>query len=510
MSGRSGIAALLYALLYAALLASTAAHCRDTGDEAPTDQPRDCGDNTCGIGEDCETCPADCTCKSIYHVARDNPEGCDDSWPGTRQKPFCTIQRAADVVVAGDLVLVHPGDYGERIAVTSSGAPGAPITFRTEGAVKCDGFEVEASHLSIKGFEITTLADENEGVGILVRSGEQVNLEKNDIRYCTMGGIVLGGNPDDPTRTHDCVLRDNRMVRNGLYGAQIKGRNHLIEGNEVLGTIQHHPCMIRYASEPWLDADGFHFHGSGHVFRKNRVLDISYGGSGWDTQAACSLASLQDTGIDYNDAPHIDCFQTFTSSDKEGGTDVLFEQNFCLLPECLPEQSVAGKGFQVGDGASANLVIRNNVIAAHILAMFTESSDLFVANNTFIGGDCGDGAVGIYLTESSNAVIKNNIFAYQENGIGSIWPDGSSIPTLDADYNCLYRRGGEPWGTANPNDVWGLDPLFVAEAAGDFHLQPSSPCRDAGLVLPLVANDFDGTERPQGSGYDMGAFEITP
>ena len=41
----------------------------------------------------------------VYHVAK---SGCDRD-PGTQERPFHTIQRAADVAAAGDTVIVHEG-----------------------------------------------------------------------------------------------------------------------------------------------------------------------------------------------------------------------------------------------------------------------------------------------------------------------------------------------------------------------------------------------------------------
>jgi hypothetical protein len=51
--------------------------------------------------------------------------------------------------------------------------------------------------------------------------------------------------------------------------------------------------------------------------------------------------------------------------------------------------------------------------------------------------------------------------------------------------------------------------LFVNHNNGDFHLLPSSQPLDIGtsLVSSIVAVDADGVVRPQGSGYDIGAYE---
>ena len=49
--------------------------------------------------------------------------------PGNEKKPFKTIQKAADVMVAGDNCLIDDGNYRETITLKKSGTKEKPISF---------------------------------------------------------------------------------------------------------------------------------------------------------------------------------------------------------------------------------------------------------------------------------------------------------------------------------------------------------------------------------------------
>ncbi len=107
---------------------------------------------------------------TTYYVA---PQGSDSS-PGTKAEPFATIQKAADIVVPGDTVIVRDGVYttiddeGNNVRVRRSGTAGAPITFRAEHQWRAvlDGqgnkakfgwnlwHAKELCYLRIEGFEV--------------------------------------------------------------------------------------------------------------------------------------------------------------------------------------------------------------------------------------------------------------------------------------------------------------------------------------------------------------------
>ncbi len=73
-------------------------------------------------------------------------------------------------------------------------------------------------------------------------------------------------------------------------------------------------------------------------------------------------------------------------------------------------------------------------------------------------------------------------------------------------YCNFYNNGFDmPSGTGNIDQ----DPEFINIDDADYHLQSTSPCVDAGTSTDAPAEDYEGTSRPQGSGYDIGAYEYT-
>src|SRR5579859_6914137 len=93
---------------------------------------------------------------SVYIVDQ-AASGAADTNVGTEQKPFKTIQHAANLSKPGDVIFVMAGHYPERVKLKASGAEGLPITFgaRPRRSAVVAGFDIPASFVRIEGFEIT-------------------------------------------------------------------------------------------------------------------------------------------------------------------------------------------------------------------------------------------------------------------------------------------------------------------------------------------------------------------
>jgi len=157
-----------------------------------------------------------------------------------------------------------------------------------------------------------------------------------------------------------------------------------------------------------------------------------------------------------------------------------------------------------------NNIFYNNARGWSIQVYPDAHARLNILNNTFATPNpYRDGHI-ILEADLTTARIENNIF-YQPT-TAAIYMGGSAnsdvviannITTADAMLN-----SSTPSGMTLSNNQVSTDPLFVNPNGLDFHLNSGSPAIDTGLSLPQVLNDFDGISRPQGSGYDIGAFEF--
>jgi hypothetical protein len=424
--------------------------------------------------------------ENTYYV--DGTQGSDTN-PGTLARPWRTIQKAADTMLSGEKTIILAGTYNERIQVTRSGTAGGQITFQAQGTVVTKGFTIRAGYITIHGFEVTNTPNlPADGMGIFVE-GSHCIIENNYVHYATRGGIIVYTDPGEDTLITDDIIRNNLLYRNSQFGIEIHGRNHVVEGNEISHSIQYHPGWINPPN--YVDADGIRFFGMGHLIRWNYVHDITY------TDAE-------------NVDPYIDCFVTYVVGPYyEAASNVVLEKNICKNAETI-SPGVGGLGFAIV-GAN-HLIIRNNLVRAYNAVGAVNNSTLTIVNNVMASDlslPIDHWPEGIYLENCTSITVKNNIFYNQPAHTYSLV---NSSAGLDIGYNISYRNDGQSvWDSPYPHDLWGVNPLFVAPDAFNFHLQVSSPAIDAGInVGSTVLDDYDGNTRPQGPGYDMGAYEYIP
>lgn len=186
------------------------------------------------------------------------------------------------------------------------------------------------------------------------------------------------------------------------------------------------------------------------------------------------------------------------------------------------------------------------------------SIDMLYYNNLFqiaTGETLADGFIYILYADGATGTtqIYNNTFACVDNNIYSIYlgggPAGSAHTvknnigyeclaifrgyvdgeTFVSDYNIWHTSAAEPFclgatsscgyhdlagwrghgfDTTLSTETISADPLFVS--ASDYRLQSGSPAKDSGTTIASFSTDKNGISRPQGSAWDIGAYEYDP
>lgn len=159
------------------------------------------------------------------------------------------------------------------------------------------------------------------------------------------------------------------------------------------------------------------------------------------------------------------------------------------------------------------VLIANNVVVGNQngISLHINATPAGVLNNTVVGNQ----ATGLYIIgwaqPSSPVRIHNNIL--WGNGLDLdlypwwAWWEPSSVDLLAQWSHNLFVTGGD----FVAQSTLSTDPLLANWQSGDFHLQPGSPCIDAGRtdVLPAdLTSDFYGAARVSNGTVDIGATEF--
>jgi uncharacterized repeat protein (TIGR01451 family) len=204
-----------------------------------------------------------------------------------------------------------------------------------------------------------------------------------------------------------------------------------------------------------------------------------------------------------------------TASDGEGGglwfsgSDATLSGNRIISNTAALNAAATGWGGGLrAEGGSYNLT--NNVVAGNHAN--TQGSGLWFSSGTSIhahllhntiAGNHSSGQ-GVYVGTNATLALTNTIVSGHA-GVGINVSAGSSA-TMQATlwYGNVADTGGG--GTINTSlDVYG-NPVFADPANRDYHLGSGSAAIDTGVDAG-VTEDLDGLSRPQGCGYDIGAYE---
>jgi hypothetical protein len=180
----------------------------------------------------------------------------------------------------------------------------------------------------------------------------------------------------------------------------------------------------------------------------------------------------------------------------------LIERNFFHHP---PDRPYSGSTLAI---ASKDIgVVRNNLFYQIPRWMISVHYSTYAESN---------GVVGNYGVPSKSIHIYNNT-AYTTVSSEYLIGGRMDVDFLEVKNNLLFGSGSVVFSSTNGIGQWDVsnnfeqDPHFlnVTDPQNPGFLRPNpqtSPVVDAGAPVPAI-DDFVGTPRPQGAGWDIGAFE---
>jgi parallel beta-helix repeat protein len=380
----------------------------------------------------------------------------------TTNTSFATLEHASNIVAAGDSVLVLSGNY-TGFDIRTSGTSTQPIVFKALGndvvinvcnPITTDGINIEAADwIEVHGFNVIN----QPRAGIRIVLSDFVKIKNNVCANNYKWGILTGFTDDILIEGNSCSYSEDE---HGIYVSNSSDRPTIINNHSFFN----YGC-------------GIHMNG-----------DLSMGDDGIISNAVVAGNIIHDNGVGGGSAINMDCVQ-----DSKIFNNVLYNNH------------ASGIAMYQIDGAEGS---KNNK----------------VFNNTIVHPTDGRWAV-LIVNGSTGNTLYNNILINNHSFRGSICIDDLSTTEFVSDYNLLVNRLSNDDGNSNMSlTSWqslGYDThsqivqdenqIFVDNTNGNFHLLPSSQPINIGtsLVSSVVGFDIDGVSRPQGSGFDIGAYEFT-
>ena len=392
---------------------------------------------------------------NTYYVAKNG----SDTNPGSSSQPWLTIGKAAKTMVSGDTVYVKAGTYNERVVPSNSGTSSAWITYKANpgDTVVISGSGISTgstallyingkSYLEFDGFQI--LHSDYVGVQIWGAS-KYINLKNLTVNDTQRSGINTSYD-GSASQYITNILISGCNVSNTNYSGQWEAISFNKTSNfEIANSVVH-------------DTQG---QSSSIGFRKEGI-DLKVGSTNGSVHGNTVYNARQGIYIDsdgtvsnvsvYNNLVHnIDYFGIYFES--ESGNGVLSGASVYnnIVYSCP-------RGIVCGGGVS--------------------STNISIVNNTTYQNSGNELSFTASAGTYKSCIVRNNIF----------YGSGVSIPS-----------GA---GVTQDHNLTGVNPLFVS-APSNFALQSSSPAINAGSATGAPSTDYKGASRPQGSGYDIGAYE---
>ncbi len=435
---------------------------------------------------------AQATTSKTYYVSG---TGNDSNNGLTTTTAFRTLQRAANLVKAGDTVYVMNGTYTQEKDLTQpilliyqrKGTPNAYITFKAYPGQKpvlksSNSYAIiigGSSYIHIEGF---TLIGSNNQITLKYAQQQKNNLN-NPLTRGTGISIAASSYVNGiPTHySHHVVIRNNNISKFGGGGVNTGRADYItIENNVIYETCLYTPL------------------GTSAISTLHN----------WDTDKNTSDYKMIIRGNTiYNNISYIPWHA------RKDGT--ISEGHGIIIDDAMNTQVQSSHRIYTGRTLIANNIIYKN--GGSGINVF-KSSNVDVINNTAYQNAQSPDLRNLGEIDSVMAdrvkVFNNIMYAKKDGYVNSTYKSQNIM----SDKNLIYNSS--KYTSSGLSNILGKDPQFVDPAKSNFSLKYGSLAIDAGLSNYNGAKapniDQRGVNRPQdgdGNGIaivDIGALERTP
>jgi len=305
-----------------------------------------------------------------------------------------------------------------------------------------------------------------EGINVLIEdnhfqnNGKSANFDHN-LYASDSVNLTIRGNDLYQSTLIEGKCQGASLVAHGVLSGVLIENNTIREDVGAAGP----GCWGMGIDGGWTSPEEF----KNMVIRGNKIINVGNMGIG--------CGSCYDSLIEDNVIIQENTFGTTAIKvpDREPWTGDALTTNISIRGNSIYFTSNSGNtGIYIGDNGTNHKIVDNAIY-------YTGTSS---------GWNCFD----LNLPVSAYDTIDNNL-CYYPNAAGE-WEQGSG--SLSS------------WQSATPFDDHSINqnPLFNDAANYDFTLNANSPLIDAGSGLYSSGFDILGVTRPQGSGYDIGAYEF--
>ena len=411
---------------------------------------------------------------NIYFVIPGAPNA-DDTNPGTYAEPFETLYRPRQVMQSGDIVYIKGGVFN----TADPAYPGWDAVLLLHTDTDPNGtVDRPVAYIGYPGDrpDISAINDPQT-----LRRG--IYMDEGLMYYIIANlGFTQGLTPYE-----------------GMLA--MSGNGHRAVGNYFYDGLASHALGIA--------GNSAHYQILGNLMRNNGPQDNLEDGVGFYIQG---FGTNQDIDFGWNeirDQRGRRAIQLFGHMDGDQMDNIRIHDNLILSSLPLRNNILLG-GSDGGTEVLGTVYVYNNIIVGSEwggLRVNDPQGTVIIQNNVlYDNGTPGfEGNAQLYIERAGvDRITAQNNILYAESGQNYYeFGPGADPSALNASHNLVYNAGPCPvWEAVCIN----ANPLFVNLASGDFHLQPSSPAIDAGMDTDF-ATDYEGVIRPQGSSFDIGAYE---